>query len=63
MLVAKTILTTSRETTGPGDKRNKGIRDSGDESRVGKTSLKVAEANSKDVGKRIARIDRKVSEE
>jgi transitional endoplasmic reticulum ATPase len=49
----------SRETTTPGDK----IRGSSNESRVGKTSLKVAEANSKDVGKRIARIDPKVSEE
>jgi len=39
------------------------LRLSGDENRVRKTSLKVAEANSKDVGKRIARVDPKVSEE
>jgi transitional endoplasmic reticulum ATPase len=50
----------SHETTTGGDK---GSRDSGDKSRVEKTSLKVAEANSKDVGRRIARIDPKVSEE
>ena len=51
----------SRETTSPGDKRRS--RGSGDESRVEKASLKVAEANSKDVGRRIARVDPKVSEE
>jgi hypothetical protein len=50
----------SRETTTRGDK---GSRGSSDESRVEKASLKVAEANSKDVGRRIATIDPKVSEE
>jgi hypothetical protein len=52
---------TSHETTGPADKRRS--RGNGDESRVEKTSLQVAEANSKDVGRRIARIDPKVSKE
>ena len=44
---------TSHETTGPGDKRRS--RGNGDGSRVEKTSLQVAEANSKDVGRRIAK--------
>jgi transitional endoplasmic reticulum ATPase len=51
---------TSHERTGPADKRSRG---NGHESRDEKTSLRVAEANSKDVGRRIARIDPKVSEE
>jgi transitional endoplasmic reticulum ATPase len=44
----------------PGDKRS---TSNGDDSPTKKTSLKVAEANSKDVGRRVARIDPKISEE
>ncbi|MFZ0325686.1 MAG: CDC48 family AAA ATPase [Nitrososphaeraceae archaeon] len=44
----------------PGDKRS---ASNGDDSTTEKTSLKVAEANSKDVGRRVARIDPKISEE
>ena len=44
----------------PGDKRS---ASNGDDSTTEKTILKVAEANSKDVGRRVARIDPKISEE